>query len=88
MGVVIDADSGSRLGHERQPSRPRHFDTPPCQHDPMTTDHTPHPEQLELLEPPQVPPQFRLSRDTRERGLAHVAELRRLLRAQRPDQAA
>jgi len=39
-------------------------------------------EQLTLLPSlasPSVSPRFRLSRDTRERGLRHVAEIRRML---------
>ncbi len=44
----------------------------------------PHTEPLqlaltELAEPPAGPYRFRLDRDTRLRGLAHVAELRALL---------
>jgi hypothetical protein len=55
---------------------------------------TDRPEQLSLLAPSELPVQFRLDRRTRERGLAHVAELRRLLaanasrRAASPDQRA
>jgi hypothetical protein len=37
------------------------------------------PEQLTLLPNDSVTPRFRLSRDTRERGLRHVAEIRRML---------
>lgn len=36
-------------------------------------------EQLTLLPNPQVNPRFLLSRDTRERGLRHIAEIRRML---------
>lgn len=39
-------------------------------------------EQLTLLPSlasPSVSPRFRLSKDTRERGLRHVAEIRRML---------
>lgn len=36
-------------------------------------------EQLSLIERSHLPVQFRLDRRTRQRGLAHVAELRRLL---------
>jgi hypothetical protein len=36
-------------------------------------------EQLSLLPNDSTPARFRLSRDTRERGLRHVAEIRRLL---------
>jgi hypothetical protein len=41
------------------------------------------PEQLCLLDASAVPLQFRLDAATRRRGLAHVAELRRLLAEQR-----
>jgi hypothetical protein len=41
-------------------------------------------EQLTLLPNDSVTPRFRLSRDTRERGLRHVAEIRRML-AERSD---
>jgi hypothetical protein len=40
-------------------------------------------EQLTLLPSPAVNPRFQLSRDTRERGLRHVAEIRRLLAERR-----
>jgi hypothetical protein len=36
-------------------------------------------EQLTLLSTPSTPARFRLSRDTRERGLRHVAEIRAML---------
>jgi len=36
-------------------------------------------EQLTLLPNDSVTPRFRLSRDTRERGLRHVAEIRQML---------
>ena len=36
-------------------------------------------EQLTLLPASSTPARFRLSRDTRERGLRHVAEIRRML---------
>ena len=39
------------------------------------------PEQLSLLATSDLPVQFRLDRRTRERGLEHVAEIRRLLAA-------
>ncbi|MCU1503065.1 MAG: hypothetical protein JWM12_2419 [Ilumatobacteraceae bacterium] len=39
------------------------------------------PEQLSLLRTSDLPVQFRLDRRTRERGLEHVAEIRRLLEA-------
>ncbi len=41
------------------------------------------PEQLTLLPSPSTPARFRLSRDTRERGLRHVAEIRALLAERR-----
>ncbi len=51
---------------------------------------SPHPaavaagyEQLSLLPTPTTPARFRLSRDTRERGLRHVAEIRALLAERR-----
>jgi hypothetical protein len=46
----------------------------------ITADHD-HPaaEQLSLLPSPTTPARFRLSKDTRERGLRHVAEIRRML---------
>ena len=44
-------------------------------------------EQLSLLPNDHVTPRFRLSRETRERGLRHVAEIRRML-AERADAAA
>ncbi|MGB0113917.1 MAG: hypothetical protein WBP59_11900 [Ilumatobacteraceae bacterium] len=43
-------------------------------------------EQLSLLPNESVTARFRLSRDTRERGLRHVAEIRALL-AERAEQA-
>ncbi|MFN8022625.1 MAG: hypothetical protein U0Q03_13950 [Acidimicrobiales bacterium] len=43
--------------------------------------HDEQPEQLTLLAPTEVPLQFRLDRRTRERGLAHIAEIRRQLAA-------
>lgn len=43
------------------------------------------PEQLTLLPEPNVPARFRLSRDTRVRGLRHVAEIRAMLAARRVD---
>ena len=53
---------------------------------------SPHPssEQLTLLPSlaaPATPARFRLSKDTRERGLRHVAEIRQMLAA-RADGAA
>jgi hypothetical protein len=36
-------------------------------------------EQLSLLPNESVTPRFRLSRETRERGLRHVAEIRQML---------
>jgi hypothetical protein len=49
----------------------------------MTTrTRSPHgPEQLSLLAPSPLPVQFRLDQVTRQRGLAHVAEIRRQLTA-------
>lgn len=38
-------------------------------------------EQLTLLPTTSTPARFRLSNDTRERGLRHVAEIRRMLAA-------
>ena len=38
-----------------------------------------NPEQLTLLPNDSVTARFRLSRETRERGLRHVAEIRRML---------
>jgi len=43
-------------------------------------------EQLTLLPSARVTPRFRLSKDTRERGLRHVAEIRQML-AERADAA-
>jgi hypothetical protein len=43
---------------------------------------TDHPvEQLTLLPTPSTPARFLLSKDTRERGLRHVAEIRQMLAA-------
>lgn len=50
-----------------------------------TADHT---GQLRLLDTSDLPLQFRLDKATRERGLAHVAELRRLLARQAAHRAA
>ncbi|MEM9514088.1 MAG: hypothetical protein AAGA42_04450 [Actinomycetota bacterium] len=48
----------------------------------MTTNTTNHPEQLELLLPTSnVSARFRLSADTRRRGLRHIAEIRQQLNA-------
>jgi hypothetical protein len=44
-------------------------------------------EQLTLLPASSTPARFRLSKDTRERGLRHVAEIRQMLAA-RSDSAA
>jgi hypothetical protein len=44
-------------------------------------------EQLTLLPNDSVTPRFRLSRDTRERGLRHVAEIRRMLAERAPQPA-
>jgi hypothetical protein len=46
---------------------------------PTTALTRPNAEQLTLLPNDSVTPRFRLSRDTRERGLRHVAEIRRML---------
>ncbi len=43
----------------------------------------PRPEQLSLLRRSELPVQFHLDQRTRERGLAHVAEIRRQLVAMR-----
>ena len=54
------------------------------------TARTPHtagraqPEQLSLLRSSELPVQFRLDRRTRERGLEHIAEIRRMLQAKLP----
>ncbi|MFT3855829.1 MAG: hypothetical protein QM733_24350 [Ilumatobacteraceae bacterium] len=48
----------------------------------MSTKHR-RPEQLSLLRPSELPIQFRIDQRTRERGLAHVAEIRRQLAAMR-----
>lgn len=54
-----------------------------------TADHTAdHTGQLRLLDTSDLPLQFRLDKATRERGLAHVAELRRLLARQAAHRAA
>ena len=47
----------------------------------------PSTEQLTLLPATSTPARFRLSKDTRERGLRHVAEIRQMLAA-RSDGAA
>jgi hypothetical protein len=60
------------------------FSVTPLGHDALMTtkrQHTEQPEQLTLLAPTDVPLQFRLDRRTRERGLAHIAEIRRQLAA-------
>ncbi len=44
-----------------------------------TTIMSPVVEQLTLLPTPSAPARFRLSKDTRERGLRHVAEIRQML---------
>jgi hypothetical protein len=41
----------------------------------------PSTEQLTLLPATATPARFRLSKDTRERGLRHVAEIRQMLAA-------
>ena len=48
---------------------------------PMDHADTPAAEQLTLLAATQTPARFRLSRETRERGLRHVAEIRQMLAA-------
>jgi hypothetical protein len=45
----------------------------------LRTSRTDAPEQLSLLSDSPLPLQFRLDRRTRERGLAHIAEIRRQL---------
>lgn len=40
------------------------------------------PEQLVLLVEPDVPLQFRIDRETRERGLAHIARIKAMLAEQ------
>ncbi len=55
--------------------------------DTTTTSSTAGAEQLTLLPTATVPARFLLSRETRERGLRHVAEIRRML-AERDDRAA
>jgi hypothetical protein len=47
--------------------------------DTTTTSSTAGAEQLTLLPAATVPARFQLSRETRERGLRHVAEIRRML---------
>jgi hypothetical protein len=49
-----------------------------------TTSNESRAEQLTLLPSATVPARFLLSRETRERGLRHVAEIRRML-AERSD---
>jgi hypothetical protein len=41
-----------------------------------TTEPAATPEQLTLLSPRELPPRFRLDQRTRQRGLAHIAQLR------------
>lgn len=48
---------------------------------PMDHADTPAAEQLTLLAATETPARFRLSRETRERGLRHVAEIRQMLAA-------
>jgi hypothetical protein len=47
----------------------------------MTTSPTPEPapQQLSLLPVSELPVQFRLDQRTRQRGLAHIAQIRRQL---------
>lgn len=44
-------------------------------------------EQLTLLPTTSTPARFRLSQDTRERGLRHVAEIRQMLAARTNESA-
>jgi hypothetical protein len=46
-----------------------------------TRTQLPSTEQLTLLPTTSTPARFRLSKDTRERGLRHVAEIRQMLSA-------
>jgi hypothetical protein len=46
-----------------------------------TRTQLPSTEQLTLLPATSIPARFRLSKDTRERGLRHVAEIRQMLAA-------
>jgi hypothetical protein len=46
-----------------------------------TRTQLPSTEQLTLLPTTSTPARFRLSKDTRERGLRHVAEIRQMLAA-------
>jgi len=46
------------------------------------------PEQLTLLGSSSVSPRFQLSKDTRERGLRHIAEIRQLLASRTDEQRA
>jgi hypothetical protein len=45
----------------------------------------PTPEQLSLLADSELPVQFRLDQRTRQRGLAHIAAIRRQLAAKAAD---
>jgi hypothetical protein len=55
----------------------------------VITDLTDHSvEQLTLLPTPSTPARFLLSKDTRERGLRHVAEIRQMLAARTTTSAA
>ena len=69
--------------------------TPSARHLPTAADVSEDSvEQLSLLNPASTPARFRLSQQTRERGLRHVAEIRQMLAANtsvtsgRTDQAA
>ena len=53
----------------------------------VTRTQLPSTEQLTLIPATSTPARFRLSKDTRERGLRHVAEIRQMLAA-RSDNAA
>jgi hypothetical protein len=46
---------------------------------PQVREVSSRPEQLTLLASSTVSPRFQLSKDTRERGLRHIAEIRQLL---------
>jgi hypothetical protein len=48
---------------------------------PTDDDHADSVEQLTLLPTTSTPARFRLSNDTRERGLRHIAEIRQMLAA-------
>ena len=60
------------------------------QQNPVTVNpgETPLVEQLTLLPTTSTPARFRLSKDTRQRGLRHVAEIRQILAARTDDASA